>query len=164
MRPTLLPLILLAFSANAAAFHLCDPKEERIFSFETKKKKILSLCKGENASYLVARLGTRAGIDLQYPAQLDNTSWQQFAFEGHRRGGGKANAAFSAHLLTFLHDDAEYAVFQEWDSEDDRYEIGLQVERNGKTLTFRGLKTTQEGSMERLEADEDKLQNMADED
>lgn len=158
---TCLTILLLA-SANAAALHQCIEKEERIFSFETKTKKILSLCKGPGGSYLVLRLGTRAGVDLQYPELLDASSWHQFAFEGRHEAGSTPNTGFSSHVLTFLHGDAEYALSQDWDAADGRHAIMLQVEREGKTFSFKGVRTSQEGSLLLLEAESDKLQNMAD--
>lgn len=155
-------IFLLLTSTHAVALHQCSETEERIFSFETKTKKILSLCKGTGGAYLVLRLGRRAGIDLQYPERLDASSWQQFSFESRHEAGTKPNTGFSNHLLTFLHGDAAYALSQDWDGADGRYAIVLEVERGGKTFSFKGLRASQEGSLLLLEAESDKLQNMAD--
>lgn len=148
--------LLFAATGNAVAAHLCTGKEERVLSFETTTKKLVSLCRGEAGSYLVYRSGSAGRIDLQFPDKLDDTSWRHFAFDGRSRDG------FSAHILTFLHGDAEYAIYQDSDAGQKTHDIGLQVERNGKTVAHKGIHASQEGSLHKLEEDDDKLQNTAD--
>lgn len=120
---------------------LCSDKEVVVFSFQEKKlRKWMSLCKETDSRYLVYRFGTRANIELQYPARLDESSWEKFDFSGRRRGGGKANAGFGDYSLSFTSGRAEYVVFQEWSDEDGTYSIGINVQANTKKITLSGDK------------------------
>jgi hypothetical protein len=81
--------LTLTFSVNAIAKNLCLQTEDTIFSFETKSKKVLSICKGTNGSYLAYKFGSLKNIEFQFPDKLDITSWKQFDFSGMSRGVGK---------------------------------------------------------------------------
>jgi len=68
---------------------LCKTNEQIIFAFQIKNLKWVSVCKEKNGGYFVYRFGTKGKVEMQYPAKLDATSWQQFTFQGYIRGGGK---------------------------------------------------------------------------
>ena len=136
---------LFLLSANAE--NLCQKSETVIFSFATKTKKIMSLCKEKDAKYLTYKFGKKDNIELQFPKNLDTTSWANFEFSGLGRPGGKANSGFGQYSLTFKVGVAEYEILQVWDSEEDTYGIGINVSNGGKTVQINGIKKTQEGSL-----------------
>ncbi len=119
--------------ANAA--NLCKPAEDIVFAFTTTAKKILSVCRGPKERYLVYRFGTPSRIELQFPKQLDASSWEKFVFEGRQR--------------LYTHERAgEY-----------EYITGVTIRARGKRTHIRGLVKTQEGSLSILEDTTDKLPN-----
>lgn len=151
---------IISFSSNAK--NLCLPSEKTVFSFETKSKKILSICKSTDGVYLTYRFGTPNKIELQFPNKLNNTSWGKFEFSGMSRAGGKINAGFGDYSVVFENGNAEYTVFQEWSDEDDTYSIGVTIAGAiGKPFTINGLKKTQEGSLVLLEDEREKMPNKA---
>lgn len=155
-------LIALVIGGGAHAKNLCSPVEKTIFSFETKSKKILSICKKSDESYLAYRFGTLKKTELMFPSNLDKTSWKKFDFYGMRRGGGKANAGFGDYSLSFKNGNAEYTIFQQWNDEDDTYDIGVTiVSAKGKVITLTGLRKTQEGALTLLDDERKNISNMA---
>ena len=142
---------------------LCNENENAVFSFDTKAKKNLSVCKHKNNDYFVYRYGTTLKIEMQYPSVLDITSWQAFTFSGMRRGGGKANAGFGDYDLLFSINRFNYVVFQTWSDEEDTYAIGVLVRNDKKKSETRinGLRETQKGSLVLLEEDSNYIENTA---
>jgi hypothetical protein len=158
----ILCLLFAVISTGAAAKNLCLPSEETVFSFETKSKKILSVCKAANESYLTYKFGTLKKIELQIPDKLDKASWQKFEFSGMSRGGGKMNAGFGDYSLSFECNDTEFTIFQQWNYEEENsYSIGVTIAGTGKPITIKGLKKTQEGSLVLLEREEKNIRNVS---
>lgn len=158
----LLFFISTILSPGLNARNLCFPVEKIIFSFETKSQKTLSVCKKIDESYLAYRFGTRKKTELLFPHKLDKTSWKKFDFHGMSRRGGKANAGFGDYSLSFKNGNAEYTVFQQWNDEDDTYDIGVTiVGAKGKEIILTGLKKTQEGSLTLLDDESKNITNMA---
>lgn len=158
-----LSLLLFATLVLPAAYAqtLCRSHENVVFSFRAQDlRKTVSLCKGSQSEYLVYRFGTKANVELQYPANLDETSWKKFDFSGRRRGGGKANAGFGDYSLSFVTGQAEYVIFQEWDDEDETYSIGINVQTNKKSISLQGDRNTQQGSLVLLEGERNRLRNL----
>ena len=142
---------------------LCNDNEKTVFSFDTKAKKNLSICKHKNNDYLVYRYGTTVKIEMQYPNVLDITSWEAFTFSGMRRAGGKANAGFGDYDLSFSINRFNYVVFQTWSDEEGTYAIGVVVrnEKNKSETRIDGLRETQKGSLVLLEEDSNYIKNSA---
>lgn len=156
-------VIACVLSGGAHAKNLCLPVEKAIFSFETKSKKILSVCKKLDGGYLAYRFGTLKTTELLFPSKLDQTSWKKFDFYGISRSGGKANAGFGDYSLSFKNGGAEYTIFQQWSDEEGTYDIGVTIVNNaGKVLTLSGLKKTQEGSLMLLNDERKNIPNTAD--
>ena len=131
-------------------------------SFATQAKKIISVCRGAKDGYLVYRFGSPGKIELQFPARLDASSWKQFNFEGRRRGGGKANAGFFDYTLSFSNGGARYDIYQLEYSEEGTYGIGANITAGGKTVSLKGIKKSQQGSLIDLDETVDKLPNATD--
>ena len=156
-------LALLMIIGPCFAKVLCNENERTVFSFDTKSRKSLSICKHKNNDYLVYRYGTTGKIELQYPGALDKTSWTAFTFSGMRRAGGKANAGFGDYDLSFSIKKFNYFVFQTWSDEDGAYAIGVVVrnDKNKSGTRIDGLRETQKGSLVLLEEDSSYIENTA---
>ena len=160
----LLGLLSLLIVINPCwAEGLCKKNEKVIFSFATKAKRNLSICKDTENGYLVYRYGSTERIEMQYPDVLDKNSWDAFTFSGMKRAGGKANAGFGDYDLSFSRDGFDYSVFQMWNDEDGTYAIGVVV-RNEKTerkTRIDGLRDTQKGSLVLLDEERNYIENTA---
>lgn len=78
------------------------------------------------------------------------------------RGGGKANAGFGDYSLSFKNGNTEYTVFQQWNDEDDTYDIGVTIiDAKVKAITLTGLRKTQEGSLTLLDDERKNISNIA---
>ncbi|MBC7867271.1 MAG: hypothetical protein H7X88_07040 [Gloeobacteraceae cyanobacterium ES-bin-316] len=124
---------------------LTGPGEEVVFAFQLKNKKWVSLCKEKTEKYIVYRMGTQNKVELQYPAVLDSTSWQQFTFMGYSRGGGKQNAAMNVAFLRFTNNDADYEIYETWNAEDDKQQCGITIKTGGKTIDAKGNVKSRKG-------------------
>ena len=129
---------------------LCKPNEEIIFACQLKNLKWVSVCKEKNGNYIVYRFGTKAKIEMKYPALLDSTSWQQFTFQGYVRGGGKQNAAMRFGYLNFYIKDVNYEIYDLWNSEDDKEDCGVWVKQHKKTIDMKGNLKNKKGSLVEL--------------
>ena len=87
----------------------------------------MSLCADTSGKYLVYRFGTKEHIELQFPAELDATSWKQFHYRGEWRFGGKSNAGFGDLKIYFKNVDTGYEIFESWNDEDNSKLRGIEV-------------------------------------
>jgi hypothetical protein len=154
--------VLLPVSVQASAADHCLPHEKTVFSFTTKAKKVLSLCKGPSSGYLAYRFGPAEKIEMQFPKQLEGSSWQKFEFSGRKRSGGKANAGFGEYFISFENMGYQYTVFQQWQDEEGDYSIGVMVSEGHRRVLISGLKSTQIGSLVLLEEESSHIDNQAD--
>jgi len=153
-------LAILPIGVNAQS--LCSGQEKTVFSLQAvTSKKLASVCRGENSEYLVYRFGRIGKVELQFPEELNESTWKKFEFFGRRRPGGKMNAGFGDYWISFRNGPAEYTVFQQWSDEDDTYSIGVNVAVNGKTTTLKGDRKSQQGSLVLLESETPRLRNSA---
>ncbi|MFM6926499.1 MAG: hypothetical protein ACKOU7_13415 [Ferruginibacter sp.] len=143
---------LLLSAGTFAQFNnqLCKPNEEIVFAFQVKNQKWVSVCKEKNGSYIVYRFGTKAKMEMQYPAKLDSASWQLFTFQGYMRGGGKQNAAMRFGYLNFINNDIKYEVYDLWNSEDDKEECGISINLKTKTIGMEGNLKSRRGTLVEL--------------
>ena len=153
-----------SFSNNKFVHGLCKDNEKVVFSFTLiNSKKSACLCEDKNGRYLVYRFGINGKVELQYPKNLDTTSWKAFTLHGEKRFGGKANAGFSDYSLTFNNNSVKYVVFDSWNDEDDSKAIGIKVKINGKETVLQGNYKSRKGSLLRLDDQQDKISNTANE-
>ncbi|NOS86384.1 MAG: hypothetical protein HOP31_14700, partial [Ignavibacteria bacterium] len=97
----LIILLILVISFPAFA-QLVKKGETEIFRFKTNAGKTAVICKGGDESYLVYRFGTNSKIELQYPAELNESSWELFTYSNYFRGGGMENEGMDLNYLTFI--------------------------------------------------------------
>ena len=156
-------IITTSFNSNSLSDRLCKYNEEIIFSFLLiKNKKIVSLCKDKQGDYLVYRFGTTEKVELEYPQKLDKTSWKTFKLYGAKRFGGKANAGFGDYNISFTNNGVTYKVFQNWNDEDETSDIGVDVTIDKKKVILKGDIKSKQGSLIRLDDEQDKIKNTAD--
>lgn len=160
----ILALVLLGsgFKPKSISDRLCRENEEVVYSFLIAKNgKVASLCKEKNGKYLVYRFGTKNKIELEYPSQLDGSSWKAFKLYGAKRFGGVANAGFIDYRVSFVNNKVMYELY-EWSSDEDlSKEIGIKVTVNGKESGIKGSYNTKQGSLLRLDDEADKIENRA---
>lgn len=101
----------------------------------------------KDGKYLVYRFGRPDSVELQYPEQLDSTSWKAFSYWDYHRGSGKQNAGMDLDTLRFSRNDVMYAIYQSYTAEDGKYVLGIDVSKFGKTITLKGDPSTQVGTL-----------------
>jgi len=154
-----------SFSNNKFVNRLCKENEVVVFSFTlTKSKKSVCLCKDRNGKYLVYRFGANDKVELQYPKKLDISSWKAFILYGQKRFGGKANAGFGDYSLAFNNNSVKYVIFDSWNDEEGSKEIGIKVNINGIDTILKGNYNTKKGTLLRLDDENDKIANTANDD
>lgn len=142
---TVILFLVISFPAFA---QLIKKGESEIFRFKTNGGKTAVICKGENESYLVYRFGTNSNVELQYPAELNELSWQLFAYSYYFRGEGKENAGLDLNYLTFTNNGYTYKIYQEYSSEDNSEKAGVIVTSMDINDTdFKAVKNTIKGSL-----------------
>lgn len=140
-------LLILVISSPALA-QLVKGGETEIFRFKTNSGKTALICKGENESYLVYRFGTNSNIELQYPAELNELSWQLFTYSYYFRGGGKENAGIDMNYLTFTNNGYTYKIYQEYSAEDNSENAGIIVtDKDMKETDLKAVKKSVNGSL-----------------
>jgi hypothetical protein len=141
-------IILLLVSAGSTFAQLIKKGETEIFRFKTKAGKTAVICKGENESYLVYRFGASGNIELQYPAELNETSWQLFTYSYYFRGGGKENAGLDLNYLSFTNNGYSYKVYQEYSAEDNSESAGIVVtDKDQNETDIKAIKNSIKGSL-----------------
>lgn len=138
---------MLVIASNAFA-QLINKGETEIFRFKTNSDKTAVICKGENDAYLVYRFGTSGKIELQYPDELNESSWKLFTYSYYFRGGGKENAGLDLNYLTFTNNSYTYKLYQEYSAEDDSEAAGIIVtDNNSKETDIKAVKNSVKGSL-----------------
>jgi hypothetical protein len=113
------------------------PGETTIFSFRTYRGKTVSLCEGPKGAYLAYRFGTAAKVELQYPAVLDASSWQKFAYHTHyydvtNNAYEYVNKlSFSIGTVGYMLFDNKYDFLDEYKQNDYYRKIGIDVSMKG---------------------------------
>ncbi len=146
MKKLILFLILVIYVPAFA--QLVEKGETEIFRFKTNGGKTAVICKGENESYLIYRFGTNSNVELQYPAELNESSWQLFTYSYYYRGGGKENAGLDLNYLTFTNNGYTYKLYQEYSAEDNSENAGIIVtDKDMKETDIKAVKKSVKGSL-----------------
>jgi hypothetical protein len=139
-------LLFITFSSVAQDLSLKN--EITLFSFKTKKGKIVSLSKDQDNKYLIYRFGTSKKIELEYPDK-NLESWKKFKYNSYIRGGGIENAGMEIYDLQFENKGYQYILFETYHAVKNTYEIGLYVIhlKTNKEVRIEGKLETQKGSL-----------------
>lgn len=144
-------IFLLGLLTQTPSNCLCKANEEIVFTFLTQNNKIVSVCSEKKDKYLVYRFGTQAKTELEYPAVLDETSWQKFELYSYSRGGGKENAGVDENHLSFTNNEVRYEIFEDFSTLDNRINIGVTVTDAQFRIKLKGLLKTKNGDLKSLE-------------
>lgn len=144
-------IFILGLFTQTPSNCLCKANEKIVFSFLTQNNKIVSVCSEKKNQYLVYRFGTQVKTELQYPAVLDETSWQKFELYSYFRGGGKENAGVDENHLSFTNDDTKYEIFEDYSTLDNRIDLGVTVETPQYSIKVKGLIKTKKGDLKSIE-------------
>ncbi len=131
---------------------LCESSEQNIYSFETTKGKLLSLCQASDQQYIVYRYGKRGAIELQFPETLDKSSWEQFTYAYQLRGG-VANQGLDLNSVLFNVGNTKYEIYQDWSAAAGT-SIGVRVNANGQIIDIKGIIRTVTGALMDLRENE----------
>lgn len=101
--------------------------EKIIYSFQTKKGKIMVLCSDKKGKYIVYRFGTKSKIELEFPDKKDKSSWGKFEYSYWLRGGGIENEGVDLNYVVFTIDKNKYVIYNAYFENGDRYETGIKV-------------------------------------
>lgn len=115
----LLALLLNSLISLAQAKYLL-PNEEIVYTFSTKKGKVMMLAKDRQNKYLVYRFGSKEKIELEFPEKKNKESWKKFKYSYYMRGGGKANAGRENDHVYFYNNGFRYTLYRDYDAGDDK--------------------------------------------
>lgn len=139
---------------------LVKPGEEIAFSFPIKHSaKTVVVCRELHDKYIVYRFGSPNKVDLQYPAAPDTNSWKLFKYRGYTRGGGKANLARGEYSLEFVNNGVQYKIHEDWSSEDDSFDISIDIEGKDFSKSLEGDPKYRQGDMGYFVGDDAVLHN-----
>lgn len=143
--------LILLFSSISIFSQLVKSNESVIYSFKTKSGKTAVIAGDAESKYIVYRFGTNDNIELEYPASLDNSSWQKFTYSYYYRGGGKMNAGMDLNYVDFKNNDYSYRIYNEYYSEDESVSNGIIVtDPKGKETEIKGINSSVKGSLVEL--------------
>jgi len=155
---------LLFFSSSTDAQRYLLNNETVVFSFNTQNGKHVTLARDKSNSYIVYRYGTPDSVELEFP-EKSKESWKKFKYAWYLRGGGAANAGMDLNYFYFTTNGYRYYIYDVYYAEEKKYGIGVGVTdlKTNKTITIRGVKKTQKGTLINLrdnnlvERDEDMI-------
>lgn len=130
--------------------------ENILFSFQTKKNKILTICIDKDQKYIVYRYGTDKKVELEYPKKKDKSSFAQFEYSGWERGGGVQNEGIQLDYLSFTESNFKYVVYNTYYAVGDRYRTGIKIinTENSKVVDVEGIYQTINGTLRDFRFDE----------
>nr|WP_315169686.1 hypothetical protein [uncultured Flavobacterium sp.] len=128
MKNTILVFSFLLFST----FYLYGQKyvlknEKIIYSFQTNKGKIMTLCSDKNGKYIIYRFGTKNNIELEYPNNKDKSSWNTFEYSYWLRGGGIENEGIDLNYVAFTIDKNKYVIYNTYFANGEKYATGIKI-------------------------------------
>jgi len=123
--------------------------ENLIFTFQTKKGKIVTICRDKNDEYIVYRFGTSEKVEMEYPENKDKSSFEKFEYSGWMRGGGVKNEGMRLDYLVFSVNNFKYIIYDTYFAVDDKSNIGIKVvnTQTNKTTDFKGVNKTRKGTL-----------------
>lgn len=155
MKKHCLIILLLFIYCSSLAQNLTLKNEITIFSFKTKKGKIVSLSKDKDNKYIIYRFGTEKKVELEYP-EKNIESWKKFKYNSYVRGGGIQNAGMEIYDVLFENKGFQYILFETYHAENEAYEVGLYVIniKNNKEVRISGKIETQKGGLSGFQYDD----------
>lgn len=130
--------------------------EKLIFAFQTKNRKIATICMDKKEEYIVYRFGTSEKIEMEYPENKDKSSFDKFEYSGWMRGGGIKNSEMQLDYLVFSVNNFKYIVYNTYFAEGDKLNIGIKVldTQTNQTIDIKGIYGTRKGTLTDFKSDD----------
>ncbi|HEV3224131.1 MAG TPA: hypothetical protein VGZ90_14695 [Puia sp.] len=143
----LLIFCLIISVQSKAQKHLLS-NEKRVFSFQTKKGKYMTLAKDSANKYIVYRFGTKDTVEFEYP-EKNRSSWSKFKYGFYLRGGGVQNEGEDRNYIYFSNKNIRYTIYDTYYAIGSKSFIGIKVldPGVGKPIDIRGEYRTKQGTM-----------------
>lgn len=132
-----------AASANSHS-PLINQNEQVLFSFKVEKsEKIATIAidpgDSEYIDYIVYRFGTKDKIELEFPADKEN-SWEKFTFSHFTRPSQADTYGLDSNYFTFTNGDYTYTIYEEHylgnETTDETYKVGIKIKNNLNNKEF----------------------------
>lgn len=119
--------------------------ENVIYSFKTKKNKVVQLILNEPDSTFIFRLLSRRKIEVEVRDNLTDSD-TVFTVSGYHRGGGVENAAMDYNDVTFSNNEYDFDIYYVWaineENPDDEHDpiYGLKIFKEGmESMDLKGI-------------------------
>ncbi len=133
--------------ANIAMAQLDLGNEEVIYSFKTAKGKSVVICLNLDGDYLIYRFGTDEKVELEFPNEMNESSFKKFKYYYLFRGGGASNDGMDMNYLVFKNGNYKYIIYDEISENEKQCGIKVIDEKTGKTTDIKGVFNTRKGSL-----------------
>lgn len=143
--------VVLFACFRAGAQQYLKSNEKPVLSFRTANGKRMMLAMDTGNKYLVYRFGTLKHIELEYPANLDN-SFKKFQLFHYSRGGGAQNDAEEIMELRFNINGIAYRVYDDWRAIGNQRSSGIIIPetKTMHAMEIRALQKTKKGDLASL--------------
>ncbi len=135
-------LIILTFHSFAQT-----PNEKLIYSFKTKKGKLMSLTLDTVSNTMIYRYGTKNKTELEKTDNL-NDDKVVFTYSFYFRGG-PSNAGLDLNYVKFTNKNFTYIIYDEYSADDDSRDVGIRLKNNtnNKEYTIKALPKSIKGDL-----------------
>lgn len=130
--------------------------ENLAFAFQTKNGKKLTICTDKDDAYIVYRFGTADKIEIEFPENKDETSFQKFEYTGWERGGGVQNEGMNLNYLAFSTNGFKYIIYDTYFAVGDKESVGIRVvnTQTKKQTDIKGIYKTIKGNLGDFRSDD----------
>ena len=124
-----------------------NPNEKIIYSFKTKKGKLMRLSLDTVSNTLTYRYGTKNKTELEKTDNL-NDDKVVFAYSFYFRGG-PGNAGLDLNYVEFTNKNFTYIIYDEYSADDDSRDVGIRLKNNtnNKEYTIKALPKSIKGDL-----------------
>jgi len=158
----LVAILTLPFTfAQSDHVPLIDSGEKVVISFAIEDSdKVLTVATANDGSYIVYRFGKENAIELEYPANFDDSdtddsnSWDKFTHKYHVRDVGDNGLALEMSYLEFRNYGYTYRVYDAYSEEFAKSFVGVIVVEHstGNEYDIRAVPDSKFGGLTRLDA------------
>ncbi len=138
---------LIFFVSVSFALFAQKTNEKLIYSFKTKKGKIMSLTLDTVNNVMIYRYGKKGKTELEKKDTLydENTV---FSYSYYFRGGA-GNGGLDLNYVTFKNNDFSYKIYDEYSADDDSRSVGIYLTntKTGKKYEIVGLPKSVKGDL-----------------
>lgn len=136
------------------SYHL--ENEKLAFAFQTKNGKKLTVCTDKDNAYIVYRFGSADKIEIEFPENKDESSFQKFEYTGWERNGGVKNEGINLNYLTFSANGFKYIIYDTYFAVGDKQSVGIRVvnTKTNKQTDIKGIYKSIQGNLGDFRSDD----------